>query len=57
MDDIVECDFNSFKIVLFVIKWFRLRLNQNDPDRTIIEHDSRFTIINTMSFKPLRDEP
>jgi hypothetical protein len=24
LDDILECDFNSFKIVLFFVKWFRL---------------------------------
>ena len=57
MDDILECDFNSFKVVLFFIKWFRLRLNRNDPDRTIIEHDSGFTMINTRSFELVRDEP
>ena len=57
LDDIIECDFNSFKIVLFFIKWFRLRLNRNDPDRTVIEHDSVFTMINTRSFELVRDEP
>jgi hypothetical protein len=57
LDDILECDFNSFKIVLFVVKWFRLRLNRNDPDRTVIEHDSGFTMINTRSFEPVGDEP
>ena len=56
LDDIFECDFNSFKIVLFVVKWFRLRLNRNDPDRTVIEHDSGFTMINTRSFEPVGDE-
>ena len=24
LDDIVECDFNSLKIVLFDVKWYRL---------------------------------
>ena len=57
LDDILECDFNSFKVVLFVIKWFRLRLNRNDPNRTVIEHDSGFTMINTRSFEPVGDEP
>ena len=56
MDDIFECDFNSFKIVLFVVKWFRLRLNRTDTDRTVIEHDSGFTMINTSSFEPIGDE-
>ena len=57
LDDIIECDFNSFKVVLFVIKWYRLRLNQNDPDRTIIQHDNGFTMINTRSFEPVGDDP
>ena len=56
LDDILECDFNSFKLVLFVVKWYRLRLNQNDPDRTFIEHDNGFTMINTRSFEPVGDE-
>lgn len=57
LDDILECDFNSFKLVLFIVKWYRLRLNQNNPNRTVIEHDSRFTMINTRSFEPVGDEP
>lgn len=57
LDDILACDFNLFKIVLFIVKWFRLRLNQNDLDRTVIEHDSGFTMINTRSFEPVGDEP
>ena len=57
MDDILECNFNSFKIVLFFVKWFRLRLNQNDPDRTVIKHDSGFTMINIRSFELVGDEP
>ena len=36
LEDIIHCDFKSFKVVLFVVKWYRLRLNQRDPDRTII---------------------
>ena len=24
LEDIIECDFNSFKIVLFEVKWYRL---------------------------------
>ena len=57
LDDILECKVNSFKIVLFVVKWFRLRLNRNDPDRTVIEHDSGFTMINTRSFELVEDDP
>ena len=53
MDDIIECDFNSFKLVLFVVKWYRLRLNQNDHDRTVIKHKNGFTMINTRLFEPV----
>ena len=53
---ILQCDFNSFKVVLFIVKWYRLRLNQRDPDRTIIEHDNGFTMVNTRLFEP-RIEP
>ena len=51
LDDIIECDFNSFKVVLFIVKWYRLWLNQNDSNRTIIEHDSGFTMIKTRLFE------
>ncbi len=57
LDDIIECDFNTFKVVLFIVKWDKLWLNQNDPDRMIIQHDNEFTMINTRSFKPVGDEP
>ena len=40
LEDIIQCDFKSFKVVLFVVKWYRLRLNQRDPDRNIIKHDN-----------------
>ena len=56
MEDIIQCDFKSFKVVLFVVKWYRLRLNQRDLDRTIIEHDNGFTMVNTRLFET-RTEP
>ena len=40
LEDILQCEFKYFKVVLFVFKWYRLHLNQCDPDRTIIEHDN-----------------
>ena len=52
MEDIIQCDFKSFKVILFVIKWYRLRFNQRDPVRTIIEHDNEFTMVNTRLFEP-----
>lgn len=30
LDDILECDFKSFKLVPFNIKWYRLRMNERD---------------------------
>lgn len=36
LDDILECDFDSFKMVVFDVKWYMLRMNENDPDKTII---------------------
>ena len=57
LDDILECNFSSFKLVLFIVKWYRLRHNSNDPDRTVIEHDNGFTMVNIRSFEPIGDEP
>ena len=51
LEDILQCDFKSFNLVIFVFKWYRLRLNQRDPDRTIIEHDNGFTMVNTRLFE------
>ena len=36
---------------MFVVKWYRLKLNQRDRDRTIIEHDNGFTMVNTRLFE------
>jgi hypothetical protein len=33
---IVECDFNSFKLVLFDVKWYRLSMHERDEERTVI---------------------
>ena len=51
MEDILQCEFNS-KVVMFVVKWYMLRLNQRDPDKTIIEHGNGFTMVNTRLFEP-----
>lgn len=45
--DILECDFKSFKIVLFSVKWFRLRIHECGRDKTVIEHANGFTIVDT----------
>ena len=56
LEDILQCDFKSIKVVLFIVKWYRLRLNQRDTNTTIIKHDNRFTMVNTRLFEP-RKEP
>ena len=37
---------------MFIVKWYWLQLNQRDLDRTIIEHDNGFTMVNTRLFEP-----
>ena len=56
LEDILECDFNSFKVVLFEVKWYRLQMNERDPKRTIIEHANGFTMVNTRDIE-LGTEP
>ena len=46
-DDILECDCNSFRLVLFSIKWYKLWMNERDSDRTFIQHSNGFTMVNT----------
>jgi len=57
LEDIIDCDFKSFKIILFVVKWYKLRLNRFDPDRTVIEHANGFTMVNTRSLESRTSEP
>ena len=35
----------------------QVMINQNDLDRTVIQHDNGFTMINTTSFELVGDEP
>ena len=51
LEDIIECDFNSFKIVLFEVKWYRLRMHERDPQKTVIVHANGYTIVNTRAFE------
>ena len=46
LEDILECDFNFFKVVLFGVKWYRLQMNECDPKKTVIEHANGFTMVN-----------
>jgi hypothetical protein len=41
LDDILECDFKSFKLLRFEFKWYKLRMNETDPKRTVIKHANR----------------
>ena len=38
LEDIIQCDFNSYKIVLFEVKWYKLRMHERDPERIVIEN-------------------
>jgi hypothetical protein len=50
LNDIIECDFNSFKLVFFDVKWYRLRMHEHDEERIIIQHANGFMMIKTRVF-------
>ena len=52
LEDIIECNFYSFKIVLFEVKWYRLQMHERDFERISIEHANEFTMVNTGEFEP-----
>ena len=41
---------------MFEVKWYKLRMNECDPERTVIEHANGFTMVNTRTFE-LGTEP
>jgi hypothetical protein len=51
LNDILECDFNSFKLVLFDVKWYRLQMHERDEERIVIQHANRFPMIKTTMFE------
>ena len=51
LEYILECEFNSFKVVLIEVKRYRLGMNERDPKRTIIEYANGFTMVNTQALK------
>jgi hypothetical protein len=55
LNDIIECDFNSFKLVLFDVKFYRLQIHEHDEKRTIIQHANRFLMIKTKNFEKSND--
>ena len=52
LNDILECDFKSFKLVLFDVKWYMLRMDERDPDRTVNQHANGFTMVNIRNVEP-----
>ena len=51
LNDIIECDFNSFKLFFFDVKWYRLRMHEQDEERTVIQHANIFLMIKTTFFE------
>jgi hypothetical protein len=51
LDDIIKCDFKSFKIILFEVKWYRLWINEHEPEIIVIQHENVFTMVNTRTFE------
>jgi hypothetical protein len=48
---ILECDFNYFKLFMFDVKWYRLRMHECDEERTVIQHANIFPMIKTTLFE------
>jgi hypothetical protein len=55
LNDIIECDFNSFKLILFDVKWYRLQMHEHDEERTVIQHANKFLMIKTIVFEKTND--
>ncbi len=51
LHDIINCDFKSFMIILFEVKWYRLWINERGPKRNVMQHDNSFTMVNTRTFE------
>jgi hypothetical protein len=51
LNDILECDFNSFKLVLFDAKWYRLQMHEHDEKINLIQHANGFPMIKTIVFE------
>lgn len=47
LDDLLECGFKSFKLVLFNIKWYKLQMNECDTERIVIQHVNGPIMVNT----------
>jgi hypothetical protein len=42
LNDILECDFNSFKLVLFDVKCYRLQMHERDEEITVLIMPTNF---------------
>ena len=49
-ENILDIEIKSFKVVLFKVRWYILLL-QGD-ERTFIDHENGFTMINTNRYEP-----
>jgi hypothetical protein len=51
LNDIIECEFNSFKLFFFDVKWYRLKMHEHDEEITVIQHANGFSMIKTTVFE------
>jgi hypothetical protein len=51
LNDILECDFNSLKLVMFDVKWYRLQMHEHNEERNVIQCANGFLMIITMVFE------
>ena len=52
---IFECEINSFKLVLFDVKWYRLSMNVHDDDIILIQQENGFPMVKTSHFEAGKD--
>lgn len=56
LDNIIECNFNSFKLFLFDVKRYRLQMHEHDEEITFIyEHSNGIPMIKTTMFENRED--
>jgi hypothetical protein len=55
LNNIFVCDFNSFKLVLFDVKWYVLQMHVRNEERTVIQHANGFLMIKTTVFERVHD--
>ena len=55
LEDILQCGYKSFKLVVFEVKWYRFQMNAHDLERTVIEHANGFTMVKTMILETTKE--